>query len=263
MIGLITGSGSYSWPGIDSARAESFRTRYGAVELTTGRIGDVDVVHLPRHGSGHRFLSSQLDHRANLTALMDKGVDAVLSFTVCGALDLSLPLGAIVVFDDMYFPSNRLPDGSPCTWHDVPGSAGRGHWIFDRPFSEPLRAALAGASDSAGAPVFIEGCYGHVDGPRFNSRTEISALAAAGVTAVSQTGGPEVVLAGEAGLPLALVGFVTDYANGIAKEPTLLGEIAARIEQSTAAFSALAGAALPAIQAAALSRTGAFYRFGP
>ena len=40
-------------------------------------------------------------------------------------------------------------------------------------------------------------------------------LAASGVSAVSQTAGPETVLAGEAGIPYALLGFVTDYANGV------------------------------------------------
>ena len=57
------------------------------------------------------------------------------------------------------------------------------------------------------------GCYGHVDGPRFNTKAEIRGLAAAGVTAVSQTAGPETVLAGEAELPFALVGYATDYAE--------------------------------------------------
>ena len=35
---------------------------------------------------------------------------------------------------------------------------------------------------------------------------------------MSQTGGPETVLAGEARLPFALVGFVTDHANGVMPE---------------------------------------------
>ena len=64
------------------------------------------------------------------------------------------------------------------------------------------------------------GCYGHVDGPRFNTEAEIRGLAAAGVTAVSQTAGPETVLAGEAELPFALLGYATDYANGVQPEPT-------------------------------------------
>ncbi len=46
------------------------------------------------------------------------------------------------------------------------------------------------------------GCYGHVDGPRFNTRAEIRGLATCGVTAVSQTAGPETTLAGEAEIPL-------------------------------------------------------------
>ena len=45
-------------------------------------------------------------------------------------------------------------------------------------------------------------------------------LQQAGVTAVSQTAGPETALCGEADLPYALLGFVTDYANGVSPEPT-------------------------------------------
>ena len=69
-------------------------------------------------------------------------------------------------------------------------------------------------------PVRDGGCYGHVDGPRFNTRAEIRGLAACGVTAVSQTAGPETVLCGEAELPYALLGYATDYANGVQDEAT-------------------------------------------
>jgi 5'-methylthioadenosine phosphorylase len=61
------------------------------------------------------------------------------------------------------------------------------------------------------------GVYGHVNGPRFNTRAEIRWLAAAGVTAVSQTCGPEAVLAGELELPYGLVGFGVNYATGVAE----------------------------------------------
>jgi len=117
-----------------------------------------------------------------------------------------LALGSLVVFDDLYFPSNRLPDGTLCTWYQKAGQSGRGHWIFDRPFSEAIRSGLIDAALRGGLSLESTGCYGHVEGPRFNTRTEIAALAAAGVVAVSQTAGPEVVLAAEAELPMALVG---------------------------------------------------------
>lgn len=60
--------------------------------------------------------------------------------------------GTVIVFDDLYFPGNRLPDGSLCTWHDTRGVAGPGHWIFSQPFSEPVRAALIEAGQATSAP---------------------------------------------------------------------------------------------------------------
>jgi purine nucleoside phosphorylase len=59
--------------------------------------------------------------------------------------------------------------------------------------------------------------YGHTNGPRFETRAEIRWLGAAGVTAVSQTCGPEAVLAGELELPYALVGFPVNQATGVAR----------------------------------------------
>ena len=114
--------------------------------------------------------------------------------------------------------SNRLPDGSLCTFFTEPGASERAHWIYEGPFSDGLRAALLAGAAEAGIAVRDGGCYGHVDGPRFNTRAEIRGLAACGVTAVSQTAGPETVLCGEAELPYALLGYLTDYANGVHDE---------------------------------------------
>jgi purine nucleoside phosphorylase len=105
------------------------------------------------------------------------------------------------------------------------------------------------------------GCYGHVDGPRFNTKAEIRGLAAIGVTAVSQTAGPETVLAGEAELPFALVGYATDYANGVRDEPTPVERLLELIAASTDTFARLLGAALPRVDATALAPAGVVYRF--
>ena len=99
-----------------------------------------------------------------------------------------------------------------------------------------------------------------MDGPRFSSRAEIAALARCGVTAVSQTAGPEVVLAGEAGLPMALAGYVTDYANGVG-QPEPVAALLARVRQSTSILAALVDHALPAIRD--LSPAGVVHRFEP
>jgi 5'-methylthioadenosine phosphorylase len=259
-VGIITGSGTETWLGLDGPVTRTAGTRYGQVTLTVGKSGEAEVVHLARHEPGHRRLSSHVNHRANLAALMEAGVDCLISLTVCGAVDPAVPPGTVIVFDDLYFPSNRLPDGSLCTWHDTLGAAGRGHWIFSEPFSEPIRAALIQAGRATGTSVRAGGCYGHVDGPRFSTRAEIAALARNGVTAISQTAGPEVVLAGEAELPMALAGYVTDYANGVA-EPEPVAALLARMRQSTAILAALVDHALPAI--GDLSPAGIVHRFDP
>lgn len=258
--GIITGSGMADWPRLDGPVTRTVDTRYGKVTLTEGTVSGMGVVHLARHEAGHRRLSNQVNHRANLAALLQAGVQCLISLTICGGVDPAARPGTVIVFDDLYFPGNRLPDGSLCTWHDTPGAAGRGHWIFSQPFSEPARAALLGAGQATGTPMLAGGCYGHVDGPRFNSRAEIAALAGCGVTAVSQTAGPEVVLAGEAELPMALAGYVTDYANGVGEQEPVEA-LLDRMRESTGILATLVARALPAI--GDLHPAGVVHRFSP
>ena len=260
-LGIITGSGTYSLGGFESVAPRDVSTPFGTVHVNTGHLSGRDVVHVSRHLEGHRRLSSQVTHQANISALKQLRVDGVLAVTVCGACDPSIELGSLIVFDDLHFPANRLPDGSLCTLHTEPGRPGRGHWIYDRPFSEPLREVLLEAARETGQPVRDGGCYAHVDGPRFNTRTEIRALQAVGVTAVSQTAGPETVLCGEAELPYALVGFATDYANGVAPEPTPVEELVRLIGVSGGAFARMLAAAVPRVDPAGLEPVGTHFRF--
>ena len=259
-VGIITGSGTYTLPGFDGD-VRDVGTRFGAVAVNQGTVAGVDVLHVSRHGQGHQRLSSQVAHQANITALAECGADAVLAVTVCGALDPDLALGTLIVFDDLHYLSNRLPDGSLCTLHTEPGARGRGHWVFDAPFAPGLRRILGEGARAAERPVREGGCYGHVDGPRFNTRAEIRTLAGAGVTAVSQTAGPETVLAGEAGIPYALLGYATDYANGDSEQPTPVAELLGLIEASTEAFGATLTAALARLDLAELTPTGTHLRF--
>src|SRR3954452_7438879 len=114
-------------------------TRFGPARVTVGAFGGAEVLHVARHGETHARLSSAVTHQANISALRALGAEAILAMTVCGATDPSIELGSLIVFDDLHFPANRLPDGSLCTLHTEPGTSGRGHWIFDAPFSAPLR----------------------------------------------------------------------------------------------------------------------------
>jgi purine nucleoside phosphorylase len=239
-VGVITGTGTYELGDLG---------------------GGVELVHVSRHEPGHRRLSNHVDHRANILRLKEAEVDAIVAVTVCGAVDPSVPLGSLIVFDDLHFLANRFADGSICTLYDTPGDPLRGHWIYERPFAEGVRQALLAGSRAAGVPARDGGCYGHVDGPRFNTRAEIRSLAQAGVTAVSQTAGPETVLAGEAELPYALLGYATDYANGVSQDPTPVEELVRLIGASGQVFADVLSQALPLLADQDLAPPGTLYRF--
>jgi purine nucleoside phosphorylase len=260
-IGIITGSGTYALPDFEGALATEVATEFGPTTVTEGRFAGVEVLHVSRHLPGHPRLSHQVTHQANIAALRDGGADAVVAVTVCGAVDPTVPLGSLIVFDDLHFLVNRLPDGSICTLHTEPGRPGRGHWVYEGPFSDGVRGALLAGAREAGLEVRDGGCYGHVDGPRFNTKAEIRSLAAVGVTAVSQTAGPETVLCGEAGIPFALIGYATDYANGVQDEATPVAELIRLVGESSASFAAALTAALPRVAQADLTPVGSHFRF--
>jgi purine nucleoside phosphorylase len=260
-IGVITGSGTYALPGFEGDGPVPVTTQWGDALVSRGTFAGVRVAHVSRHGEGHVRLSNHVTHRANVGALRELGVDAAIAVTVCGAVDPAVELGSLICFDDLHFPVNRLPDGSLCTFFAEPGERDRGHWIYENPYAPPLRAALVEGAERSGLPIQDGGCYGHVDGPRFNTRAEIRGLVACGVTAVSQTAGPETVLAGEAELPFALVGYATDYANGVQAEATPVERLLELIAASTETFARVLAEALPRINASTLAPAGIVYRF--
>ncbi|HZU61609.1 MAG TPA: MTAP family purine nucleoside phosphorylase [Solirubrobacteraceae bacterium] len=263
-VAVITGSGAHSLPNFATADSLAVETPYGVVEMAHGHLAGVEALQLSRHGPGHIRLSNQVSHRANIWALKEAGATAVVGCTACGAVDPSLELGSLVIFDDLHFISNRLPDGSLCTFFAEPGDPQRAHWILHGgPFSQGLREVLIEAAQAGGHAARPVGTYGHVDGPRFNTPTEIAHLSACGVTAVSQTAGPETVLCGELELPYALMGFVTDYANEVRPEqPTPVGDLIALMGRSPTTFAAVLAQALPRLADRPVVPAGTVYRLG-
>lgn len=257
-IGIIGGTNAdfaFDW-----SEDRAIETRWGSAEVSVAAAGDAEVLFVRRHGRGHARLSSSVDHRANIAALHAAGAQAIVATTVCGIVDPAVPLGQATVFDDLFFPDNRLPCGAPCTFFDAPGEAGRGHYIFGSPFSPALRNALLDSARAEQIAVRDAGTYASMLGPRFNTRTEIAWLGSLGVSGVSQTAGPEAVLAGELELPYALIGFGVDYANGVMAEPTSVDELNENLVASRAIFNAIAAGAIGRISGPTFD-TGFVYRF--
>jgi purine nucleoside phosphorylase len=264
-VGIITGSGTYALSEFEDAEPVTVATPFGSALVSKGSYGGVPALHVSRHGAGHVRLSNHVTHRANIWALKELGASCVIGCTACGAVDPTLELGTLVVFDDLHFISNRLPNGELCTFFTEPGDAARAHWILHgAPYADEARRALLAAAADVGIAARDGGTYGHVDGPRFNTPAEIAQLAACGVVAVSQTGGPETVLCGELELAFALIGFVTDYANEVRPgEPTPVTTLIELMGRSSALFAQVLRGALPRLLAVAPTAAGTVYRFEP
>jgi len=70
-IGVIGGSGLYKMPELAGVREVEIKTPFGKTSdpLIRGRLGGVDLIFLPRHGKGHRWLPTEINFRANIFAL--------------------------------------------------------------------------------------------------------------------------------------------------------------------------------------------------
>jgi len=206
VLGVVGGSGLYEIAGLEDARWIALESPFGAPsdKLLTGRLGDVGLVFLPRHGRGHRLPPTFVNARANIDALKRAGCTDVISLSAVGSLREALAPGDFVVVDqfiDRTFARDKSFFG--------PGLAA--HVSMAEPVCARLSALAAAAGRAAGARVIEGGCYLAMEGPQFSTRAESALYRSWGCDVIGMTGMPEAKLAREAELPYASVAMVTDY----------------------------------------------------
>jgi 5'-methylthioadenosine phosphorylase len=205
-VGVIGGSGFYTL--LDDATEIAVETPYGPPSdpLTAGKVGERDVVFLPRHGADHRFAPHVVPYRANLWALRSQGVRQVLSLSAVGSLTPGLPQGTLVVPDQIVDRTH----GRAHTYFDA-DARGVGHATFADPYCPVLRAS-ASRTGRAGA---TEATLVVVNGPRFSTRAESLEFQRQGWSIIGMTAMPEAGLARELALCYATLALVTDLDAGV------------------------------------------------
>ena len=226
-IGIIGGSGLYAIDGLQDQEWRTVETPWGAPsdDILFGRIGDVQLRFLPRHGRGHRIAPSELNARANIDALKRAGCTDILSISSIGSLREELAPGRFVVVDQFIDRTK----GRPSSFF---GSGMVAHVSMAEPVCERLSAFAAEAVDKAGGAVTKGGTYLAMEGPQFSTRAESLMYRQWGADVIGMTAMPEAKLAREAELPYALIGMVTDYDCW--REETAFVEVSEVIAQMTA-----------------------------
>lgn len=206
-IAIIGGSGIYDIDGLVGATWTDVETPWGAPsdQVLIGKLNDVDMVFLPRHGRGHVYSPTTVPYRANIDALKRLGVTDVISVSACGSFRDEMAPGDFVVVDqfiDRTFAREKSFFGTGCV----------AHVSVAHPTCPRLSAACVQAASDAGITVHNGGTYLAMEGPQFSSIAESKMYRESwGADVIGMTNMPEAKLAHEAELCYASVAMITDY----------------------------------------------------
>jgi 5'-methylthioadenosine phosphorylase len=208
-LGIIGGSGLDNPDLLKDAKNIEVDTSYGkpSSPLRIGRIHDIEVVLLARHGREHTIPPTQVNNRANIQALKDQGCTHILVTTACGSLREKIERGHFVILDQ-FIDFTRLRKVS---FYEEFEPGDMKHTPMADPFSEELRTLVINAAKELNIPHHERGTVVTIEGPRFSTRAESHMFRSWGADVINMSIAPEAALANEAGIPYAAIAMSTDY----------------------------------------------------
>ena len=214
---LIVGSG-FERLGFEVLTRSPTKTPYGepSSAVLTIAIGSARVACIVRHGEGHVFAPHEINYRANVWALEQRGVRRCIGINTVGAIDAAFAPGELAVPDQLI----DYTHGRATTF----GGAGAPvrHIELTEPFSPLLRGLLAAAVTDCGFAVRA-GTYGVTQGPRLETAAEIERMRRDGCAMVGMTGMPEAALARELNVEYAICAVAVNYAAGRSPQGAPIG----------------------------------------
>ncbi|MDG2212942.1 MAG: S-methyl-5'-thioadenosine phosphorylase [Verrucomicrobiota bacterium] len=206
-IGIIGGSGLYNIEGFKSQRWRTVKTPFGGPsdQLLTGTLAGREIVFLPRHSRGHRIMPSELNHRANVWAMKNLGVEWIISVSAVGSLQKRYRPCDIVLVDQFLDRTKQSAN------HTFFGDGIVGHIAFADPICEELRQLLLQSAKRKKARVHNGGTYVNMEGPAFSTRAESLTNHRLKYDVIGMTNLGEAKCAREAEIAYATMAMITDY----------------------------------------------------
>jgi 5'-methylthioadenosine phosphorylase len=205
-IGIIGGSGLYDMAELTDREERTIETPFGApsAPYVVGTLRGKRVAFLARHGSGHRYMPSELNFRANIFGMKLLGVEYILSASAVGSLREDYKPMDLVI-PDQFVDRTR---GRISTFF---GNGIVAHVGFAHPFCKPLSAIAFDAGGRSGATVHKGGTYVCMEGPQFSTYAESQLYRRWGLDIIGMTNLQEAKLAREAEICYTTIALVTDY----------------------------------------------------
>jgi len=209
VIGIIGGSGLDNPDILKNAKDKIVSTPYGkpSSPLKHGTINETKVVLLARHGRRHTITPSNVNYRANISALKNAGCTHIVATTAVGSLREEIVRGDLVIIDQFIdFTKQRK-----MTFYDKFEAGDPKHCPMAAPFDENLREVLISKSREHKFKFHPKGTVVTIEGPRFSTRAESNMFRAWGADIINMSIATEAVLANEAQIPYAAIAMSTDY----------------------------------------------------
>jgi 5'-methylthioadenosine phosphorylase len=205
-IGIIGGSGLEDPKIMRDAKEVSVETGFGkpSSTLIVGKINNVGVVLLSRHGRKHEIMPTNVPNQANIKALKEMGCTHILATSACGSLREEIKPGDFVFIDQFIDRTTKRKS----TFYE------KGHVChipMAEPFCQNLRKLLFDEAKRLKMKCHEKGTMVTIEGPRFSSRAESHMFRQWGGDVINMSTVPEVVLAREAGIHYAAIAMSTDY----------------------------------------------------
>lgn len=204
-IGIIGGSGLDNPEILKNSSAKEVDNRFGqpSSSLTCGKISEVEVVILARHGKDHGIMPTKVNYLANIWALKEEGCTHILAATAVGSLREEIKPGNLV-FPSQFIDFTRHRNLT--FFHDKVV-----HTPMSSPYDENLTDILCKTCDEFSFPYNRDVTVITIEGPRFSTRAESHMFRAWGADIINMSTCPEVLLANEVGIPYQTIAMSTDY----------------------------------------------------
>ncbi|HEX6174291.1 MAG TPA: S-methyl-5'-thioadenosine phosphorylase [Candidatus Binatia bacterium] len=205
-VGVIGGSGLYQIEGLHHVKEIDLSTPFGkpSDKFIQGSLGETELLFLPRHGRGHRWLPTEINFRANIFGMKKLGVERIISVSAVGSLQEKIAPGHVVIPDQFI---DRTTQRASTFF----GKGIVAHVSLADPFCKELSAELAKAATTAGATIHPSGTYLCMEGPQFSTRAESHLYRGWGADVIGMTNLQEAKLAREAEICFATLALATDY----------------------------------------------------
>ena len=205
-IGIMGGSGLDDPKLLKGFELKDVTTPYGkpSSSLAIGRLNNIDVVILARHGKNHAIMPTNVPNQANIHALKEQGCTHILVSSAAGSLREEIKPGDFVFVDQFIDRTTKRKS----TFYEKGHVA---HIPMAEPFCAELRKLLAQSAKELGIPYHEKGTVVTIEGPRFSTKAESNLFRSWKADVINMSTVPEVVLAREAGLCYAAAVMSTDY----------------------------------------------------